>query len=245
MTLWNGIKKNIAKDFKNRKDNFLKSTAIRKTMHNHNKKLCGRLYQSVKDDNRIVNIKDPKLGSPTIHKEGLSQSTLRSFYYYRLLEQTFGKDIEHVTDFGAGYGNNCRVWHQLGFQGEYFLIDLPEISNIQQFYTSQTVPNGNLTFLQAENDWAPSKSKSLFFATFSLNETPHEVRKIVEPKLYMYDYIFIHYNHSFPAYGRNKTDIDNREYFGDLQQRMSDQYTFLDIPDKMQNRNYMIGAKND
>jgi len=241
MTLWNEIKSNIANDFKSKQKNFLKSNAVKKTMHFHNPKLCSRLYERVKKDPRISQIKDPQIGSPTLYKLGLSQSTLRSFYYYKLFEDTFGTEIDHITDFGAGYGNNCRVWHDLGFNGEYYLVDLPEVTELQQYYTSKTV-KGNLRFMSAETLKQPSTRNGLFFATFSLDETPYEVRDMMEEKLRNYRYIFIHYNDSFPVYGRDQEEIDNVKYFKDLQKRLF-KYNFYDIKDEMQMKNYMIGVK--
>lgn len=243
MTLWIERENQIRREFKNNKENFLRQQHISKTMHGQHSKLCRKLHEAIKDDDRLFLVEDPKVGDPKIWGARCSQSTLRSLYYYRMFEDIFDvESINHVTDFGAGYGNNCRVWHALGYDGEYFLIDLPVISEIQQYYTSQTIEDGNLHFMNDADGMIPGKSKSLFMATFSLNETTMEIRKTVEPKLEAYDYIFIHYNNTFEAYGKSKQAVDNREYFNGLKDQMPS-HDWYDMDDDMQGKNILIGYR--
>lgn len=65
---------------------------------------------------------------------------LHQAYHLMQWERTTGKrvsDLASVVEVGPGYGALARVLFGAGFQGEYAIIDLPELGTIQRFYLGQ------------------------------------------------------------------------------------------------------------
>jgi hypothetical protein len=100
--------------------------------------------------------------------------------------------LERVIEFGGGYGSMCRLFRRLGFKGAYVIYDLPEFSYLQEFYlqglglpvvqlTDQDLKGGG-NYLATDTarlkHVSPKPdSKSLFVATFSLSESPVQLRQ--------------------------------------------------------------------
>ena len=96
--------------------------------------------------------------------------------------------INHVTDFGGGYGNNCRVWNNLGYTGHFALVDLPEVIEIQKHYISNVLPDASVSYASLLSDVKIEQQKSLFFATYSLSETSLEIREKAKTSIKEYEY---------------------------------------------------------
>lgn len=238
---WSKKVREVYGQFNSHKSSFLRQSEVVRVMHNTDPNIVNPLIEQLKGNEKIPLVQDPSVGSPRIAWEGMSQSTMRSLHYYEEVSELFDvSTINHVTDFGPGYGNNCRVWHSLGFKGDFFLVDLPEMNEIQRHYLSQVLEDtSNLTFMQAGPDIVPQKSKALFFATFSLNETTQKVRDLVEPQILLHDYIFIHYNKSFPV---EEKSIDNIDYFDRFKERHADKYEFVERTNP-QRKHVLVGIK--
>lgn len=43
-------------------------------------------------------------------------------------------EIDFVFEFGGGYGSMCRLFHNIGFTGDYVIFDLPPFSALQEYY---------------------------------------------------------------------------------------------------------------
>lgn len=244
MAFWDNRVKSLSKSFKASKDIFLANKDVSRVMQTHNVGAIDKLINYLNDPDVIVKIKDPRFGSPSTHK-GLTLQSARNAVYRKIMANFFDlSTINHVTDFGGGYGNNCRVWNNLGYTGHFALVDLPEVIEIQKHYISNVLPNALVSYASTLSDVKIEQSKSLFFATYSLSETSLEIREKAMDNIKEYDYIFIAHNDSFPVYGQNNS-VNNNNYFDKMKINFSDQFEFFDFTDKIYKKNasYVIGRK--
>jgi hypothetical protein len=137
--------------------------------------------------------------------------------------------LDFVFEFGGGYGSMCRLFHRLGFTGRYLIYDLPAFSAIQRFYLgSLGLPLVPLeSFLNSASGIAcisepgqlervlqllrPTAS-SLFLATWSLSETPLDVRSWLVPLLTTFRSFLLAFQDAFG-------EVDNLSFFRDFVQR--------------------------
>ena len=124
-------------------------------------------------------------------------------------------DLGLVYEFGGGYGSMARLFRQLGFQGVYLIQDLPAFSALQRFYLGSLgyIAEGKPTkcfsgFDQLRDQLAEvaGASPKLFLATWSVSESPIDIREQVLEHLQSFDYLLIALQHKFE-------DIDNLKYF--------------------------------
>lgn len=109
-------------------------------------------------------------------------STQRIQNLGHLMITGFGKEklrsIKSIVEIGAGYGDMCSLIHDLGFQGEYTIVDIPETQPIQEFYLGKQGITPKWSF---EDDNV--SHADLVIATWSLSETPLEYRAQLMPKI--------------------------------------------------------------
>ena len=106
------------------------------------------------------------------------------------------RNMDYIFEFGGGYGNTCRLIHDMGFTGTYVLYDLPGFSALQEFYLKslgQKVLNpssirldkngivciSNLDLLRSIIPIDSRIPDSMFIATWSLSETPLQYRDTI------------------------------------------------------------------
>jgi len=244
MAFWDNRVKSLSKSFKASKDIFLANKDISRVMQTHNVGAIDKLINYLNDPDIVAKIKDPRFGSPNTHK-GLTLQSARNAVYRKIMANYFDlSNINHVTDFGGGYGNNCRVWNNLGFQGHFALVDLPEVIEIQKHYISNVIPAASVSYASILSDVKIEQPQALFFATYSLSETSLEIREKAIDNIKEYDYIFIAHNDTFPVYGQNNS-VNNNNYFDKMKKDFSDQFEFFDFTDKIYKKNasYVIGRK--
>lgn len=244
MAFWDSRVKSLSKSFLSNKQNFLANPDVSKVMQTHNIKSINNLISFLNDADLINRIKDPLFGKPSTHK-GVSLQSVRNAAYRKIMNEFFDlSSIHHVTDFGGGFGNNCRIWYTLGYQGDFCLIDLQQVLDIQRHYLSNVLPDISVSYLTSIDQLQINKSKSLFFATYSISETSLEIREQAIPFIKNHDFIFIAHNNSFPVYGKN-LKVDNEEYFSKFKQQLSDQFDFFDFNHRIykSNSSYVIGKK--
>lgn len=155
-----------------------------------------------------------------------SGSLLHHCHHVLRFEEMTGANLpamDVVVEFGGGYGSMCRLLHRLGFRGRYFIFDLPEFSALQRYFLKSLglpVRDGtadvsgpgiylftDLEALRAALGTLPGESKKTFLATWSLSESPTELRDRFLPLVAAFDYFLIAYQDRF-------YEVDNNEYFG-------------------------------
>ena len=138
--------------------------------------------------------------------------------------------LKLVIEFGGGYGSMCRLFRQLGFKGAYVIYDLPEFSYLQEFYLQGLgLPVARLIdqdlkagYNYLVTDTARLKqvspkpgSSSLFVATFSLSESPDQLRQDILSLMQDCHYYLFAYQSKFD-------EVDNIAFFEEYAQKMSD-----------------------
>lgn len=149
-------------------------------------------------------ITEPNFGNPELY-HGTSGTLVRQAYHLWSWLKTAGKSIEylklldHIVEFGAGYGPMVYLIHKLGFTGTYTIIDFPEVELLQKHYLKAVGTTGNIRWV----DNPPPKA-DLLIACHSLTEAPIELRDQV---------LSNDYKHWLIAYAGEFEGVDNDAYF--------------------------------
>jgi hypothetical protein len=127
---------------------------------------------------------------------------LKSAHHILTYEALCGRSIksyDQIVEFGAGIGETARLILDLGFRGDYYILDLPEIARISGFYLQG---RANICTGFAE---IPRRKNTLFIATWSLSEVPIEYRNEVVSFFKGCDFLIIFQNEIF--------EYNNYDYF--------------------------------
>jgi hypothetical protein len=116
-----------------------------------------------------------------------------------------------VIEFGAGYGNTCRLFKKWGHNKNYNIYDIPELISIQRHYLGANSVN-DVTYLSGLNEISLTDRKnSLFLGLWSISETPRHERQAFLDRLDFFgcDYIFLAMGGTF--YNENNLEWLNEE----------------------------------
>lgn len=142
------------------------------------------------------------------YDEGASGNLIHQAYHLALWEITTKKrveDLERIVEFGGGYGAMCKIVRRLGFEGDYVIYDLPELSLIQRYYLSNLGIQADLSVVDGLTDIERIPPGDLMIGLYSLTEAPIALRNTFTAS-------------RFPAYLIAHQD----EYFGENLSRWSD-----------------------
>lgn len=187
-------------------------------------------------------LREDQIGSPTPCKfyPESSGNLIHHAYHVLTMEQQFRRQISSyktIAEFGGGYGSLCRLIHHLGFAGSYLIYDLPSFLSLQSRYLKAVGIQG----VQRKEDLSsfmdcPAQRPALFLATWSLSETPLDVRKTVENGLAGFDNVLIAYQDSFEG-------INNVVYFQDLVLRANEFYWHGKEITHLPGNHYLFGQR--
>jgi hypothetical protein len=124
-----------------------------------------------------------------------STNNLHHAYSLQILMDNLGiqlSNLKMITEFGGGYGNTARLVKMCGFNGEYTIYDIPELSEIQKYYLHNNNIE-NIHFLNFPESITDVSNESLFLALWSLTETPVYSREVYidSLKFMKHDYVFM------------------------------------------------------
>jgi len=159
-------------------------------------------------------------------------------------------DIDLVVEFGGGYGSMCRLFFNLGYKGKYIIYDLEPFSFLQKFYLKlinipvlttenfKSSEKGVLLLsdlLQLENALdGVNKFRAMFLATWSISETPLDIRRSFTPLISEFGSYLIAYQDTFG-------EVNNIEYFDEWKKRRSD-INWVNYPiEQISGSSYLIG----
>jgi len=183
-----------------------------------------------------------------------SGNLIHHAYHVALFEEKTGKqinEIDFVFEFGGGYGSMCRLFHNLGFNSKYIIFDLEAFCYLQEYFLKsiglkvqskeefQQHENGITCFWDIDSlkealGSHRNGSKSLFVATWSLSETPLELRKSFFPLLDNFANFLIAYQTDF-------FEVDNTKYFIEFRQGRRD-IDWLDLKiEHIPSGRYLLG----
>lgn len=240
---------------------FLRWDVIRKTMEAHNAPYVDtELMELQKQEDWPTRwapaIKEDLAGHPLPHHGyPVSSSTLIHHCYHLMQfqkEMNIAMDtVDFIVEFGGGYGSMCRLFHKLGFHGRYVIFDFSECGAIQTFFLkSLHIPVvGPVStwergvrcvsdvdeLLQLVDDCEARLPSSLFIATWSISESPLELRNRVFNKILALNAFLIAYQKSFSG-------IDNLDYFQKIIARTQHRVTWHNHPiQHLHNNHYLFG----
>ena len=156
-----------------------------------------------------------------------SGNLIHHAYHIAKFEENFNskiKDVDVIFEFGGGYGSMCRLCRNLGFNGKYIIFDLPQFTALQKYYLKTlgfNVSDGEK--FNSSDEFAvscisdyqkiktiietmPDCEKKMFIATWSISESPIDLRAQILPLISDFDMFLIAYQQTFH-------EINNREYF--------------------------------
>ena len=173
-----------------------------------------------------------------------SPQTIQHIYYFSLIQKKLGffiasNQISFILELGGGYGNFCRLVYEYGYTGDYSIVDFLEMHSLQKHFLSYALPDNNIEFHSTDNNntfTQPKTGKSLFVATFSLNEMTIDDRNKMEKVFVEFDYLFI-------AYNKEIFSIDNAEYFDTLKNRLSGTFDINIVKDKHRQAWFLFGKR--
>lgn len=136
-----------------------------------------------------------------------------------------------IFEFGGGYGSMCRLFHNLGFNGKYVIFDLPGFSALQQFFlrsvgikvhsvdSFKTAEGGvvcisDLEILGEILSYVEA-SNSMFIATWSISETPINLRDSILPLISQFKAFLIAYQNQFG-------EVNNLDFFRSWRETQSE-----------------------
>jgi len=203
-------------------------------------------------------VKESPIGHPVpcYYYPASSENVIHHAYHLVRFQQESNlslRDAEVIVEFGGGYGNMCRLAHRFGFKGKYIMYDFPEFAAIQTYFLkAQAYPVQDpaqltnaesgitcasdietLDRLLLEN--TSDKSRSLFLATWSISETPMDLRQVILEKVNQFQSYLIAYQDSFG-------EIDNKAFFAQWQQAHAGELNWYSSPiAHLKGNNYLFG----
>ena len=125
------------------------------------------------------------------------------YYRYFTLTGNNPNDFDRIVEVGGGCGDMCKFINLMGFKGEYVIVDLPQVQEIQK-RNLRDFTNVKWTTKAVKHN---SKKKTLFVSTWALSELTlawrEELVNALKPEHYLI------------TYQRLFEDINNEEWFSD------------------------------
>lgn len=149
-------------------------------------------------------------GAPRLsYAEYTSGNLVHQAYHVFMWENALGlraENLNRIVEFGGGYGAMALIMRRLGFSGEYFIFDVPEVSLLQGWYLSATgVENVAMCPCKDTEQYEPPRYVDLVVGCWSLSEAPVKTRELFLDAVEPYSYLI--------AYQPQWKDTDNVAWF--------------------------------
>jgi hypothetical protein len=162
-------------------------------------------------------------------------------------------NVSFVFEFGGGYGSMCRLFHNLGFQGKYIIFDLPGFVALQNFFLksigirihsaksfktskSGVVCISDLELLRTVLENHDDFSNSMFVATWSISETPANLRGLILSLLRKFKGFLIAYQDQFG-------EVNNIGFFRNWINTQNDVKWYNWQIEHLEHNSYLIGKR--
>lgn len=227
--------------------NFLQWDIIRKTMFIGNAIFTVREFIYLRQNNwnkwkKATIEKKYFYTEPYLLYPKSSGNLIHYAYHLAKFENTSGKnikDFDFIFEYGGGYGGMCLLIHNLMFKGKYIIYDLHILSALQSFFLKMNAVENNIFCLDSiskAKKIIPKKGKKLFIATWSLSESPLQIRKIIYPLIKDFDAFIIGYQKEFGK-------VDNHKYFENLSKDLDKMRWWNQEIIQLKNNYYLFGFK--
>jgi len=203
-------------------------------------------------------IKEVPIGHPKpFYKQPSSSANLiHHAHHISQFEKRTGtriEDLDFVVEFGAGYGNMCRLFYNLGYTGTYIMYDLPIFNELQKYflqcagipvYTSNAPPSGETAVCISSFDTLQEILSSdnrahstLFLAMWSISEVPLTLREKIFSLVSEFSFFLIGYQDQFG-------EVDNIRYFDNITKQLNKNIAWNNFPLEHQpGNNFLIGSR--
>jgi hypothetical protein len=149
------------------------------------------------------------------------------------------KDLTTIVEFGGGYGAMSAICRRMGFEGKYYIYDLPEFCLLQEYYLSNLGYEVETIVVDEDTDFRKVtkrkfSSPDLLIACHSLSEVPIDVRDNFVDGLAPVSCLF--------AYQGRFDDVDNMWWFQNLTEMWKGYHhaSFIGEADVKKRVNYLI-----
>lgn len=257
---WSDFMEEIYDNFLTKdKNSFLRFPIVQNTLHPAHYSLSSKYFNFLKDKDIYLkylskcSVESP-VGNPFADLNYKLSSPLliqHAHHLYTILT-SFNIKIDHlesIFEYGAGYGSFSRLLKNSGFRNTHIIYDLEFMTLLQKMYLKSVFNDGvnknignldNINWISRIEDVLrldiENKENSLFIATWSLSETPLDVRDKFIPIIKKHKYIFITYQRDF-------YETDNVSYFKNFKSEI-DTHKWNHYECKFfKNNFYLIGTK--
>ncbi len=238
--------------------NFLQWDIIRKTMFIGNALFTLREFVYLKNNNwnkwkEVVKDANFFPSEPYILYPKSHGNLIHYAYHIAKFEQMSGKkikDFDFIFEFGGGYGGMCQLIYNLGFNGKYIIFDFSILSALQAFYLKMNKLKATFNIrdkkaqiycldnTQDIKKILPKKGRKLFLATWSLSESPLELRKKIFPLTKDMDAFLIGYQEQFGG-------VDNTKYYKNYSKKLSNFQWWGEEIKQLKSNHYLFGLKKE
>lgn len=235
MTDWSDNQHALRQHLKHDKlSDFLRWSTIEKTMfvgdvgfiHKEYDYLC----TAYKYNHLVRLIKETSVGNPKTLYGWTSGNLIHQLYHLQQWLDRSKQDISQLStifEIGAGYGAMALVCKRLGFKGQYYIEDLPELKQVQGYYLHNTIGLDNII-------WRVPEKCDLLIACHSLGEMAVSEREALLAGVVADGYLFA----SAYEFG----NIDNQAWFTQFAGRVERQWGFY-LHTYQENAFYLVGVR--
>jgi|TARA_A100001011_G_C14147829_1_gene772696 hypothetical protein len=124
------------------------------------------------------------------------------FFKYQTHTKNKITEFDRIVELGGGCGDFCKFVMNMGYTGDYVIIDLPVVTKIQK----QNLAGYDVRFTSAPVHY---RENTLFVSTWAISECPIEWRNEIISKLNPSNWLI--------SYQSKFNEVDNEKYFKDFE----------------------------
>lgn len=188
------------------------------------------LCTAYKYNHLVKLIKETSVGNPKTLYGWTSGNLIHQLYHLQQWLDRSGKTVDQLStifEIGAGYGAMALICKRLGFKGQYYIEDLPELKQVQGYYLHNTIGLDNII-------WRVPERCDLLIACHSLGEMPVKERGALLALVEAENYLFA----SSYEFG----NIDNQAWFTQFSSKIDLDWGFY-LHTFQENAFYLVGVR--
>lgn len=181
-------------------------------------------------DHLVKLIKETSVGNPKTLYGWTSGNLIHQLYHLRQWLDRSQVDVSQLSaicEIGAGYGAMALICRRLGFKGQYYIEDLPELKQVQGYYLHNTIGLDNII-------WRVPETCDLLIACHSLGEMAVAERGALLAMVEADSYLFA----SSYEFG----EVDNQTWFKGFASKIELDWGFH-LHTFQENAFYLVGVR--
>lgn len=140
-------------------------------------------------------------------KTTMNRIQLLGHLLYNNIDSKMISQMDSIVEIGAGAGDLADIIYKLGFKGQYYVYDFPELQTVQKYLHDRTIGENVVNYIQS-SDEIKDKKHDLVIATWSLTEMPLELRNEVIENIDSKKWLV--------AYSKEIFGLDNEKWINDI-----------------------------